>query len=97
MILTTRQRQILQKMADTDEELVYERGEAWVGYDKTSARTVFALLRLCAISKDDTCSEKMEVYTINETGRELLEGKISPELLNLRRKLAAQKGEQSNG
>ena len=58
-----------------DGELVYECGEGWLGLDRVAPRTVFALLRACAISLDiggvggDGCLER---YRINETGRALL-------------------------
>lgn len=73
-----RQQEILQRMADhrdDDEgELVYERGVAYLGDDRIAPRTVFALLRLCAISPDSTSAigTGVERYRINETGRQLL-------------------------
>lgn len=76
MKLTKRQRDALRRMHDCEEELVYERGECYVGDEKYSARTFFALLRLCAISHDSTSASSgsggLEVYTVNETGRNLL-------------------------
>lgn len=51
-MITRRQREVLEKMRDGEEELVYERGEGWVGLEKVAPRTVFALLRLAAISLD---------------------------------------------
>lgn len=72
--LTKRQREVLTKMRDEDEELVYERGEAWVGDERTSAAVVFALLRLMAIRMDQQSTVGgVERYTINETGRKLLD------------------------
>jgi len=76
MNLTKRQREALDRMERCEEELVYERGECYVGEEKFSARTFFALLRLMAISHDSMSAEAgsggMEIYTINETGRNLL-------------------------
>ena len=74
MRLTTRQREILEIMArhqDDDEgELVYERGVAYLGDDRVAARTVFALLRICAISLErDSEVGGFERYRINETGQ----------------------------
>ncbi len=77
--LTRRQAEVLRIMAadpdGDDGELVYERGEGWIGLDRVAPRTVFALLRACAISLDgggtggDGCLER---YRINETGRPLI-------------------------
>jgi len=76
-LLTARQREVLRTMRDKDEELVYEHGSGYVGNSPVAAQTVFSLLRLCAI-KHDPCSAKLgergvEIYTINDTGRRLLE------------------------
>ena len=76
-ILSEREREVLVLMAehpDDDEgELVYERGQAWIGDEKTSARIVFSLLRHCAISLEDGFQVGgVERYRINETGRDLL-------------------------
>ncbi len=71
--LTRRQIQILRMMRDEDEELVYSKGEAYVGYEHIAPRTVFALIRAMAISMDQFSElGKCERYTINETGLELL-------------------------
>jgi len=73
--LTKRQLELLAIMRDADEELVYERGTGWVGDTRVSARTLFALLRACAISLDQYSAqpgEGLERYTLNETGRNLL-------------------------
>lgn len=73
--ITKRQLEILTVMRDRadDEfgELVYERGRGYVGFTTVAARTVFALLRLCAISACQ-CGTGIERYRINETGRHLL-------------------------
>ena len=50
-------------------ELVYERGVAFIGDERIAARTVFALLRACAISLDGGEIGGVERYCINETGR----------------------------
>lgn len=77
--LTRRQREVLQVMAadpdGDDGELVYERGEAWLGLDRVAPRTVFALLRACAISLEGDSmggDGRLERYRINETGRRLI-------------------------
>ncbi len=76
--LTKRQREVLQVMAadadGDDGELVYERGEGgWLGLDRVAPRTVFALLRACAISLDGSYGQAgVERYRINETGRQLI-------------------------
>lgn len=75
--LSPRQREILAIMKahrDDDEgEIVYERGVAYLGDDRIAARTVFALLRLCAISlESDSQIGRFERYRINETGTEWL-------------------------
>jgi hypothetical protein len=76
MIATKRQLEILKIMRDNkdneDGELVYESGIGYVGLDRVSSRTVFALLRFCAISLDSVFGEKFERYHINESGEELL-------------------------
>jgi hypothetical protein len=80
-MLTKRQIEALRIMYISEKELVYERGECYVGLEKFGSRTFFALLRACAVSHDSMSAEQgsggMEIYTINETGRELLalEGK----------------------
>lgn len=70
--LTRRQLDILQLMRDEDEELVYSRGIAYVGFERISTRTLSALLRAVAIKADQFNSKEFERYTINETGREIL-------------------------
>ena len=76
-ILTKRQVQILTIMRDNadsdDGELVYEPGAgAYLGYMPVTTHTVNAFLRMMAIRKEDF-EGKLERYTINETGRKLLE------------------------
>ena len=78
--LSLRQREILAQMhkqADSDDgELVYERGVGYLGLDRVGGRTVFALLRFCAISLEPYSEiGEVERYRINETGRKLLETK----------------------
>ena len=76
LVPTKRQLEILRMMRDAEDsedgELVYERGRGYVGTDPVAARTVLALLRLCAISADQFNKGDLERYTINETGKELL-------------------------
>lgn len=72
--LTPRQREILIMMRDEDEEIVYEGGTAWVGDEQIAPKTVYALLRVAAISLDQFSKVGgCERYSINETGLKLLE------------------------
>lgn len=75
VVLTKRQREILQQMADhphdEEGEIAYDRGEAWIGETKIASRTVFALIRMMAISAA-WGGEIIEYYTINETGHRIL-------------------------
>ena len=73
-MLTKRQREVLTIMRDKDEELVYEKGRGYLGYSPVSPGTVMQLLRLAAIRMEDGAEVgKFERYTINETGRKILE------------------------
>jgi hypothetical protein len=56
-------------------ELVYGGGlTAYLDHEHVAPRTVFALLRLCAISADQFGRRgQLERYTINGTGRQLLD------------------------
>lgn len=89
VILTKREVEILTRMRDAPEdadeaELVLDGRVAWLGVEHVAPRTVFKLLRLCAISADQfNKSGGVERFTINETGRGLLEGKAPPEFLGL--------------
>lgn len=70
--LTKRQIAVLRKVK-AGGDLVYERGSAWVGYEQTSTRTVFALLRVCAIRMESGSEVgRLGRYLINETGEEIL-------------------------
>lgn len=76
--MTKRQREILTIMRDNsdndDGELVYESGIGYLGFERVASRTVFALLRMAAISLDQYCKiGGCERYRINETGQGLLE------------------------
>ena len=72
-MLTKRQIEILRLMRDQDEELIYERGQGYVDVERVSGRTVFGLLRACAIRADSFNKVGgCERYSINETGLELL-------------------------
>ena len=58
-------------------ELAYERGRGYLGLEPVAARTVFALLRMCAISSETPMHDigtpgHVERYVINETGERLL-------------------------
>ena len=71
--MTARALEILKIMLDTGEELVYERGAAYVGLERTSRAVVLELQRAMAIRLDQFSKiGNFERYTINETGRELL-------------------------
>jgi len=75
-VLTKRQHEILTIMADHPDddvgEIAYERGTAYLGDTRIAARTVFALLRLCAISEYDPTGKLVEYYRINSTGLALI-------------------------
>jgi hypothetical protein len=76
--MTKRQAEILRQMAerqDDDEgEIAYEKGIAYLGNTRIAARTVFALLRMMAISMSQFSTVgTFERYQINETGRKLRE------------------------
>ena len=71
--LTKRQLFILRMMHDLEEELVYERGHGYVGLTRVGKSTVMALIRAMAIRADPHSTVgKFERYTINETGRSIL-------------------------
>jgi hypothetical protein len=80
-LLTPRGAEILRRMRDAQEgsdesELVYApRVGGFLGSEPVARRTVFQLIRLCAVSLDkfSTVGVGLERYTINETGRKLLE------------------------
>jgi hypothetical protein len=75
--LTRRQLEVLGTMydeADNDDgELVYERGQAFLGVTRIAPRTVTALLRACALHAETEMGADVERYTINETGRKIIE------------------------
>lgn len=58
------------------DELVYERGECYIGHERFGARTFFSLLRMMAISHVPSSAKPgsggLEIYRLNETGRQLL-------------------------
>ena len=80
--LTRRQLGVLALMAraealdpgSDDAELVYERGRGYVGLEPVGGRTLFALLRACAVSLSDGQVGGLERYRLNETGRALVGG-----------------------
>lgn len=80
-LLTPRQAEILRRMRDApedhdDAELLYqEKVGGFLGSEPVARRTVFGLLRACAISPDQFSNRVggLERYRINETGRKLLE------------------------
>lgn len=70
MPLSPREAEILAVMLAFDEELIYERGSAYVGLIKVSARLVFSLIRKAAVS--ESSPGPAEHYRINSTGCKLL-------------------------
>ena len=75
--LTKRQLEVLRIMSDNEHDphegiIVYERGDAYIGDTRIAARTVFALLRACAISELYDGGIHVEHYRINETGKNIL-------------------------
>ena len=71
--LTRREAEVLAIMQGLDEELVYERGSAWVGGTRVSARLVFSFLRQMFVRSMSDSSEvgrpgHLERYRINSTG-----------------------------
>lgn len=72
--LTPGQLAVLRRMRDEDEELVYERGTAYVGNDRVSRGVTIALIRNMAVRMDPYSEVgKFERYTVNQTGHEILE------------------------
>lgn len=64
-------------MMDTHvEELVCDGIECWVGYEKTSYRTMKALLMYCLISGWQINSNKVQYLYINESGKAYLKGEL---------------------
>lgn len=75
--LTKRQLEVLSIMADNEHDdhegvIAYERGNAYIGDTRIAARTVFALIRACAISPIQDGGVDFEHYQINETGTNIL-------------------------
>lgn len=74
--LTRRQLWVLEQMEkfehEEDGEIVRGGGQAWIGDEQISSRTVNILLRNCAISYISDMGSKTEYFVINETGKELL-------------------------
>jgi hypothetical protein len=69
--LTPRQITVLRLVA-AGRDLVCESGSAYVGTERTAPRTIYALLRVCAISLEDGGKGSFERYRINGTGKEIL-------------------------
>ena len=78
------------KAGDGDAELVYdyarEKKLAYLGLEPVAPRTVFGMLRACAItSNSDNKAEGPQYYRITETGRQILkdiEAKAKPRVEN---------------
>lgn len=72
-VLTKRQIEVLKLLAK-GKDLVREGRTAYIGLTITSAVTVNALLRVCAIRLEDGCEVgRLERYQINGTGKKILE------------------------
>lgn len=71
--LTTRQKDILQRLKK-GEELVYAVGGGWwVGLEQVGGKTVNALIVGCALHLDyKERDDSFLIYSINETGKEAL-------------------------
>lgn len=73
-LLTDRQVVALRKMRDEEEEIVYERGQCWVGNEQFGPRTFFGLIRCMVISQESGFDKSgYQMYTINATGRRALD------------------------
>lgn len=75
--MTTRALEVLRIMRDKNLELAYEKGIAYVGYERIiGARSILTELNLAMALHLESGSKigEFERYTINETGRKLLEG-----------------------
>ena len=71
--LTRREADVLAVLAAFPEEnLIYERGSAYMGTTRISARVVFSLIRKILISLDSGMVEKVEYYRVNGTGLAVL-------------------------
>lgn len=83
--LTRRQREVLEHLREhygTEEgELVHEGRQAFLGSsadDPVAPRTVFALLRLCAITPIGEEKDRgANYYEISGTGKKILDGDLS--------------------
>lgn len=85
--LTKRQLEVLQIMADNEHDdyegaIIYDCAcrrrrcrKVYIGDTCIAVRTIFALLRACAISKSQWESHDIEYYYINETGKNILKAK----------------------
>lgn len=73
--MTRRQLQVLKMMRDGDFELVYEHGLCYVENERISKGTFIVLLAACALRHDPYSAgpdEGLEIYSINETGKNIL-------------------------
>lgn len=71
--MTHTQRRVLQLLAD-GLDLVYSKGRGWwVGDEQTNGKLAQALIRLMFV-RPDSYNQKVERYTINESGRRALAG-----------------------
>lgn len=81
-VLTRAQRRVLQSIADAEDredfdnaELVYERGQAWVGNARTNGRMVRGLANIMAIHLAPYSTlGGFERWTVTSIGRLLLKG-----------------------
>ena len=75
-MLTKRQREVLTIMRDKAGseagEIVYEKGEGYLGNRRISSKTIFSLIRLTALRACGDQNGGLERYRIGQTGIELL-------------------------
>lgn len=85
--ITRRQREILQWLADNEDdedgEIVQEGREVWYGLERSSPALVLRLIHMMAISTDGLgcgIGELVERWRINGTGKKILAGakKVTP-------------------
>ncbi len=71
VVLTRRQREILMKMRDEDEEIIAYGLEVWCGLERISYKTLYHFLANLLVSNLEM---EPHYYHINECGKLLLEG-----------------------
>lgn len=71
MHLTKRAKELLTLMDETEDYLIQDGLDVWVGYQRTSAGMVIYLQRLCLIRED---SMSPGIYFINGSGKRAIKG-----------------------